>query len=422
MKFQSKHKIAGLPPFDMHRAFNYRFMLRDLNQSPKYKFTRFLSDTRDWLRALVFAENDMQFQISPNSKILFLLASAGYNRSDGRKAFLQVADTIGQRNYDFISYVKQHVFKPKRTLILLKLQVQWLITLRKEGYGLRQAMTVLPLLIEIWDKTSYLISNIKLNKYNLCVLLYDANCIDNYFSQLFQNAGVTTVTLQHGVMLSERKEFKGNPDFCGLELKNFVSSYFLAWNEFTKREAVRSGIPEERIKVLGVTKCLDNTKITQEKNHTIGLLLDGEFEAENNYNLITIVGKFVSKYRYKVVLRFHPRMNTSIYEGLYDRALFSICSKSIPLKEFVAHTEFCIAANSTAFIEMMCWGATVYRYSSRNAKDKYRDVKYPSFHTLQELESLYDKGIENIAIDSKELIGYINPREKYEDFFMSFTK
>lgn len=420
MKFQSKHPIAGLPPFDVHRAFNYRFMLRELNQSPKYKIKRFLSDIRDWLRALVFAENGMQFQINPDSKILFLSASVGYNRADIKNSFYQVACTAGKGNYDMVSCTKQHLFRAKRTTALLKCQLLWFVTLFKEGYTLRQIITVLPLLIEFWDKTSNLISNIRLDKYNLCVLLYDANCIDNYFSQIFQNAGVVTATLQHGVILDRRKGLEKNPDFCGVEFGNFISSYFLVWNEFTKREAISHGILENQIKVLGVIKCLDNVRIEHKNNHIIGLLLDGEFEAENNYNLITIASKFTLKYGYKVILRFHPRMNPTIYDGLYDKTTFSVCSKNVPLKEFVSQTEFCIVANSTAFIEMNCWKATVYRYSSKNIHDKFLSVKFPAFHTFEEFESLYNNRNGYTEIDYKEITGGSNPSKKYADFFKTF--
>ena len=272
----------------------------------------------------------------------------------------------------------------------------------------------------MWDKTIALTDSINISKYNLCVFFYDANCIDNYFSQIFQNKGITTATLQHGVMLAERKEVTANPDFCGVELKNFVSNYFLAWNEFTKREALHSGIPKEQIEVLGVIKCIDGGKVIHKNNKVIGLLLDGEFEAENNSNLINITNAFATNHGYRVYLRFHPRMDKSTYKDLYEDNIFQVCPNEISLKEYVSQTEFCIVANSTAFIEMLCWNAIVYRYSTMDAKDKYRDANYPSFHTLEDLESLYKSGTEVLSIGKQELIGPTNPVKTYSDFFKLF--
>ena len=418
MKFQSLHKVVGLPSFDMHRAFNYRMMLGDLNPSRKYKIKKIILNIRDLFRVLVIEENKMQFQINPNSRILFLSASVIYNRLDLKKAFCQVACTAGEGNYDIISCEKQRVFKIKRTIILLKYFIIWVITLIKEGYSIKQVIDILPLLVEMWDKTNFIRKNVILDKYNLCVLFYDANCIDNYFSQIFQNRGITTATLQHGVVISERKEIFGNPDFCGLEFKNFISSYFLVWNEFTKREAICSGIKSDSIKVLGVIKCLDDIMVKHKRNKVVGLLLDGEFEAENNIKLIDIVGRFALKYDYKVILRFHPRMDIFTYEKLYDKTLFSVCGKNTSLIDFVSETEFCIVANSTAFFEMICWGAKIYRYSSRNLKDKFLNIDFPSFHTLEELELLYKS--ENISINYKEIMGNSNIKKSYADFFKSF--
>lgn len=420
MKFQSQHRIAGLPPFDVHKAFNYRIMLSSLNKSIKYIIKKEVLNIRDWGRAIIFEESKMLFQINPDSKILFLSASVIYNRLDLKKAFHQVAYTAGEGKYDFVNCEKTATFKFWRTFKLISYQFTWIITLLKEGYSIKQVITILPLLIEIWDKTRLLNQNVKLSKYKLCVLFYDANCIDNYFSQIFQNEGVITTTLQHGVIISERKEIQGNPDFCGIEFKNFVSSYFLVWNEFTKREAIHSGIAAERIKVLGVIKCINSMIIKQKKNGVIGLLLDGEFEAENNISLIDIVGRFAYKYGYKVYLRFHPRMNNSTYENLYDKTIFSVCEKNIPLTNFVSQTEFCIVANSTAFIEMVCWGASIYRYSSRNLKDKFLDMDFPSFNSFDELEMLYKTKNIPIHLCYKEIIGSPNVQNTYADFFKLF--
>lgn len=420
MRFYSSNSLKGLPTFNIAKAFNYLFDLRALNNSIKEKIKREITDTRECIKSLVFSTHCMHHKISDNGKILFLLTPSNISqRKDIKNFFFQVAETA-KSNYDIVYWDTKKVINFYRTLQLSYLCLSWAIILRKEKYKLSQILAILPKLIEIKDKTDALQQTTKIDKYKLCVLFYDANCIDNYFSQLFQNLNIETATLQHGVMIAKRKEVKNNPDFCGIEFRNFISTHFLVWNNFTKREAIKSGIPEYKIKVLGVAKCINNTPIFNANNKTIGLVLDGEFEKENNDNLIKIASTFAEKYNYKIILRFHPRMDSSIYNHCIDKNIFSICPKNTSLRDFIAQTEFCIVANSTVFIEMICWHTKVYRYSSRNNKDKFRDLKYPSFHTLTELESLYKTGIENIPIEIDEIMGNINPQEKYNAFFKNY--
>lgn len=420
MKFYSNNSLKGLPIFNITRAFNFLFDLRTLNNSIKKKIKREFIDILECIKSLIFSSHHIYHKLSNNGKILFLLTPSNISqRKDIKKFFFQVAETA-KSNYDIVYWDTKMVINFYRTLQLLFLCLSWIIILQKEKYKLSQILAMLPKLIEIKDKTDALQQITRIDKYKLCVLFYDANCIDNYFSQIFQNLNIETATLQHGVMIAERKEVGNNPDFCGIEFRNFISTYFLLWNNFTKREAIKAGIPDYKLKVLGVAKCINNIPIINANNNTIGLLLDGEFEKENNDNLIKITSAFAESHSYKIILRFHPRMNNSIYNHYIDRNRVSICPKNIPLRDFIARTEFCIVANSTAFIEMLCWHTRVYRYSSRNNKDKFKDLKYPAFHTLTELESLYKIGIENIPIEIEEIMGNINPQEKYNAFFKNY--
>jgi hypothetical protein len=347
-----------------------------------------------------------------NAKILFLLSQPNCRR-DIDDYMHRISKTVNSESRDLVSWRKSNSFALLRILRNLFYIGHELI---HPNYYCKNFMANLfrmsqdmKLLDYQEDFKRYLINR----KYNLCVVMYDANFIDNYASQYFQSKGLKVATLQHGVMLAPREGLEDNIDFKGVEFKGFTSNYFLAWNEFTRNEAVKSGIEIDRIVVCGCGKCVGQPVVSPVSNRNIGVILDGRYEEENNAPMISIVEQFAKQNGYHYTLRFHPAFSGNEYNDIIDKKIGSICDKDSSIYYFLNSVEFCVLANSTVLFELECMGMPFYRYSSANIKDKFKDYKVNSFTNLLEFQGLFDKRKDN---DIKDVY-----RFRYDLFFKQFV-
>lgn len=289
--------FKGLYSCDFAKVFDWKLSIEEIENKTRSKGKRFyklLRSLSGLLLHLIYKYHAIEIHSVQDSKILFLYNPVR-DRKDIMKLFLDVADTIENKQYDFIKWNIIKAFSLKRFYKMSSLCFTWVVVLLKQKYLFKQIVLILRILIEIKDKQDEVEHSAHTNKYKLLVVLYDTYSIDNYFVQFFASKGIKTATLQHGVMLAPRKGLENNIDFAGLEFKNFVSDYFLVWNQFTKNEAIKAGLDEDKIKVLGIAKCLNSQSMEFGSKKVFGIILDGEYEKENNSIMIDIANIFAEK-------------------------------------------------------------------------------------------------------------------------------
>ncbi len=352
------------------------------------------------------------------AKIIFLQPMKS-GRQDLRKILKDVSSLLNESEYDYYEWKKKISFSIKRIFTMIHLcRCNWHVIYEESKYWILR-WKMLSLLIEVADMEKELLRVTSYSKYNLCVVIYDAYFHDNFFSQKFKLAGVKTATLQHGVMLAARKGLENSFDFIGIEFNGFVSDYFLVWNDFTKKEAMKQGVPEKKIKVLGNVKCLYAKDIEKSDSKTFGVILDGICEEENNLPMISLSNKIAEKYGYKYIARYHPNFKGDEYSNYIDDEYGKACKKGTSFTDFLSEVSFCIVANSSVLFELPYYQIPYFRYSAHNSKDKFYSLEHDgSFYDIQKFDQLF---VEKMNSKEKEDTPSIDKlRHNYESFLRSF--
>ena len=354
-----------------------------------------------------------------SSKPILFINTSEVARDDIIKMWKDVENTVDKQSYNELLVNRNPRLCLKKSLVCIFSLFSWICILKKKcpEFGLLLAVLYLEVFLDIIKELENFPN---LSKYRLCVFFYDARPIDNFLSQYMQLKGIDTVTLQHGTMLAKRPTLYDNLDYCGVEFESFVSTYFLGWNDFTKNEAIKSGIPNNKFVTLGCAKCINAPYIQNaSESKILGLILDGVFEEENNKSMIDILNKFCLKEGYRYIARFHPSYPKEKMENLnIDSRYGWICPKEKSLFDFMGECALCIVSNSTVLFEFEAMGYPFMRYSSNNVKDKYKDFTVPSFTNEAELSELFHSGRGIRQSEGNGLVIYNNYKKFFDNYLL----
>ncbi len=393
--------------YDLFKMLNWSLVqYRILN---KFSYRNYLS----LIKRFIFKTDEIVYNRNAvDSPILYFDHMVVY-RKDIQEMKEHLMGIIGC-DYDTIAWRKSYHFSLKRTIKMLHLLYSWKNDIRKIDFNNKEKIVVYCILLDFVDILDNL-EQLKIKKYKLTLCFYDAEPYQNLLSQYLKILGCTTATLQHGVMLAPRPAVPNNIDFSGIEFASFVCDYYLVWNEFTKSEAIKAGIEENRIVVLGVCKCLGISQLGCDKNSsTIGIFLDGEYEKYNNPILISIVQNWARQNGKRCMFRLHPNFKGDEYNDLFDFDVSDVCSKGMTLQDFIHKCSFLILANSTVLFELEYFCIPFLRYSCGDERDKFKDYPSFSFTTLDDFDQAYHKM--NKALSRN----FESCDQAYRDFFKKF--
>jgi hypothetical protein len=284
---------------------------------------------------------------------------------------------------------------------------KWIVSLRKSSLSWKDKYLVLGILSQACNQCAELRN---FSMFKNVVVLFDGGELDNVTSQFYKTIGKTTITLQHGIMVSRKG--RENVPYMGIWFYNFVSDYFLAWNDFTLQEAIKDSFDVSKMRVCGIARCIDYQPLPPVHNKIMGVLLDGE--TLHNFDLIKVANLFCAKYGYKYVLKYHPSFEGNEYDDIVDNTYFIEINKDM-IADYAQKVEFTIQGISTALLEFLCLGHKTYVCSTGLQKDIYHQF-IPTFKDLPGLERLMKmKDYGNEAFDS--LITVKDIRKAYTDFF-----
>lgn len=409
-------RLTGFDGIDIKKLFNHYFTIRRLSNTATPKKKAILS----LLKRILFSYTTINVERYREGAAIAFMNRDFNCRPDIARLMSNVMSTIENGNYDIIRWQKNPHFSALRTVSYTFYAFLWYIQLvRSQMFSFTESLSVIRMLMEFKDMAFDLRSKDLCKKYQLCVFCYDAETYQNFLSQYMQKMGCKTATLQHGVMLAPRKAASQNVDFAGIEFASFVSTYFLAWNDFTKKEAIKAGVEEDRIRILGIAKCIGDSPLNiDRKRKVIGVILDGEFEKRNNIPMIEMTNRLAQELGYTYILRYHPNFSGNEYEHEMNHQYGETCHKNVPLKEFLSDVGFCILANSTVLFELEYYGVPYLRYSTNDDFDKFKDYGGYTFHNYEGLIKNVKGGLFNGILkedDNDELIS------RYRSFFMLFN-
>lgn len=386
-------KIKRFENYKYSKLFCYILTLYRINENKEKLY--FLKVLKRWGYSLLVCK--FRFFVSKgdlNNPIWFILPE-NRMRNDMRQMISDVEKTIPNEAYCEIANQNTRKFDLKRTITLIVLDLIWFCQLSRK-YKIGEAIQIISYLNDFIDIDKSLNNIAKTILPKLITVRYDSSPYMNFVSQRMKLLGVSTSTLQHGIMLAQRSGLESNCDFSGVEFNGFVSDYFLAWNEFSKSEGIKQGISEKHFYIVGISKCLFKPQLHHANTKIIGIILDGQYEEEHNKPMIELVKKLAKKQGYTYILRYHPDFRCNEYNFLLDEN-GSNCPKEKNLETYINEVDLCVLANSTVLFELEYYNKPFIRYSMRKETDKFIDYPVPSFSNESEMNDCFKK-IGNIKI------------------------
>lgn len=268
-------------------------------------------------------------------------------------------------------------------------------------------------------------------KYNfngtkLGVVYCDAAPIDHLFVHYLKCKGVKTATLQHGVSAAPADINNTYCDPRGIIFMNSNADYYLAMNPFSRDEAIKSGMPEEKIKITGILQYAYCDIEVDEKKKTdiFGVVLPGkgpELNETAGIKLIEYANFLASKLEKKFYIKYHPSFTKYQYDEICDKKYFM---GHLPLEtsvlEYSRLVDFTLISTSTVLMELVFLHSPVYHMCIEEKFDPYSNMAINSFKTQEELLRLVQAS-EDMQNQLFEYLCYTEkPEEKYEEFFAEF--
>ena len=199
---------------------------------------------------------DREYHYDESSKAQFLLFYGKYNlRADHLHTFLKFAKSFEDCDAFYARpFEKKHIdiLGLLRCLIMMPI---WLLQALFKRVPFKVACNAMPyiqLCAQLSRDAAFLLNK----NYSFVVFYYDAAPDENYMAQLYKKKGVITMTLQHGIFSRKKHIIRSIIDMA-FELSESISDYYLAWNQYTKDEAIKVGLNPNRVVVLGAPKYID---------------------------------------------------------------------------------------------------------------------------------------------------------------------
>ena len=401
-------ELKGFEGYDMSAMTFWlseinRVIQKPLGYAMFFTFLRCFFDNKKW--------------VYKKGKIPLLFFMQYYDRKDYVKTFNSLANLIPQSSFIYLQ--KAFSFNFIHGLILLRLLFCWIRELSKVELEMFQKQLLLNELIRV-KKLDLFLKDKKL-RYRLLTVFYDVETHGNFMVQKLKRDNVKTATISHGVVLAERD--RSLIDYSGIELRGCISDFFLAWNKFSRKEALKQGLKEERIKVLGIPNFMKNKGYNSSKrpeNKLFGIVLDNMSGHQYNKRLIKIANFIAKKINYKYVLRFHPTFIGNEYDKYVNFKFLSKKHNVNTIKDYSNTVEFSLIANSTVFIELIFLKHKVFRLQLNSIHDKFNGSSYNCFENENELEYLIEKGESQSNELFDEFCTVLNIQESYLGFFNDF--
>jgi hypothetical protein len=220
------------------------------------------------------------------------------------------------------------------------------------------------------------------------------------------------MTLQHGIFA--KKSAIHTISDTAFELSSSISDYYLAWNEYTKDEAVKVGLQPNKVIVLGAPKYI-NIKEPESACHAyndlFGVILNNSAFDTHNRHLVNMANQIYSKTGKKYILRYHPQMKGDEYKSLYGQGFFKKDDNTHSISEYANEVSFTIISSSSVFVDLLLLKHPTYRLRVFE-EDTYSSVTYNSFSSVDELLDILKCG----NFDNKAFSYLCNSYDTYDNY------
>lgn len=181
--------------------------------------------------------------------------------------------------------------------------------------------------------------------YTFGLVYNDSNPYENILVQLMRGKGIYTATLQHGL-------FDKGGYWKGIEFRASVADDWLAWNPYSRDLAMKCGISEDKIKILGIPRYIIPIRIDKKsKSGIFSVILGAKVLMKENQELIEFANLLARDYGIKYYLRYHPTCKAEEYDMFVNK---EVCIPGGERREEVSQmcekTDFSLIGSGTSMI------------------------------------------------------------------------
>lgn len=299
---------------------------------------------REYINSRLYDRFDYEYVRKDNNQFVAVYSDM-YFRQDHFKNFCGFIKEFAYFDYVIPVKLEKERLNIKRCLWMLRYDIGNFFLMKKIAMPFEERIYLIRLLgmIRLYvERMSVYIDN-KGYKYGL---VYSDSCpYENILVQMMKRKDMRTATLQHGY-------FSAHNIFKGVEFRASVSDDFLAWNEYTKDLALECGIPEEKMKVLGIPRYINEPVMQQETNDAVfSVILGGRALDEENKKLVNYANLLAEKEGMKYFLRYHPACTGTEYSNLVNEKYFvGVEERSESIKEMCGKSRFSLVGSGTSVV------------------------------------------------------------------------
>lgn len=356
--------------------------------------------------------------IDNNGDILFLRTPYVFQRSDYMEMCQKVSTTYDKFDYAEIKDIKPFLNIKKSLFYLIKM-FSWRKQLKQERICCKDRIIYYYHLIQMYNCYQFL-QHIDLSKYKLGLVFYDNWIPDNAFVQCLQHRGIKTATLQHGQFIASRDVNRW--EYWGAHFSNSMSDYFLAWNKYTRQEALKEGMSNDKIKLVGMPKYIDYDWVLDSKEdiNVFGVMLCKSPD-EDNRKMIFIAEEIANQLGMRYYIKYHPSYCGDEYAAIVtEKNCIGVIDKRTSIQKYCALVDFTLIANSSAYVELLFLKQKVYRMNT-GLEDLYFGIEVGVFNDTRDLLRMINNDVTVASKDEKWLYDFLctieKPYQKYAKFF-----
>ena len=341
---------------------------------------------REFLSASLFDHYLYNFDLRDKSDFCMFYGKTFF-RKDHNKTFINFSSNFENADRVFSATLQKKKIHFLRFVIYQCLALIWMCQLLFTGHRLRESFSYLYYLF-VCRETIKMIEKTPWKKYKFVVVYYDLVSDENCFIQFYQHHGIPGLTLQHGIF-SEKPIVKNISD-TAIEFKRSISDYYLAWNQYTKEEAIIAGMDANKIVVLGIPKYATYKKtprLSTNVDNCFGIVLNNKNFSFHNEQMIRIANEISHKTGLKFYMRYHPDLKGDEYQKIVGDGFAGNCNNNLTIEEYSKTVKFTIISSSSVFVDLVFLQHPVYRLVV-SENDTYATVKLNSFKNADELLKL----------------------------------
>ncbi len=358
-------------------------------------FDRIKMEVRDFIRAIHIKRK----RVSKNGNGTFAFIYSR-NRESGwgkyhSQFFYQLCDTCEDKT---VIVFENERFWSIYAALCLTLIPFWYLKCRRVGFDRNKALAITLALYDVKNDTHQMLAAIA---DNIVVTYCDVFSSDHYLTRLLNRKKKVTVTVQHGIYISNAYNYLYSE-----------SKYFLANCKLSQKYANDCG--KENVYSPGLLASISETPRKEMiRNGQFLVLVDG-FDANDQKTIssskfiLEMAERFAMEHNYRYVVRYHPMNQGATLHNANSENLLRVSSSDESTMDVINEAEFIIMGRSTAWFQAISLLCPTFRYMGFE-DDYMSDIHYNGFMNYEELKELYRKTstetIDDLKLVKQEYLG-----------------